>query len=111
MLFRSEGSGLNVADAAASLQEAIVDVLAVKAFAAAESQGLGTVVVAGGVSANISLRSRVTEMGSRHGTRIIVPPLELCTDNAGMIGLAGSLRLARGERSNLDLDVLSSAPL
>ena len=106
-----EGSGLNVADAAASLQEAIVDVLAAKTLAAAESQGLGTVVVAGGVSANVSLRSRVTEMGSRRGTRIIVPPLELCTDNAGMIGLAGSLRLARGERSDLDLDVLSSAPL
>ena len=110
-LVEREGPKLNAADAAASLQHAIVEVLATKTVAAAEAESLRTIVVAGGVSANLALRTRVAELGLRSGVRVIVPPLPLCTDNAAMIGLAGSLRLARGERSGFDLDVLSSEPL
>ncbi|MHB8635031.1 MAG: tRNA (adenosine(37)-N6)-threonylcarbamoyltransferase complex transferase subunit TsaD [Fimbriimonadaceae bacterium] len=110
-LIEREGGNLNVADAAASLQFAIVEVLAAKALAAAEAQALDTVIVAGGVSANLALRERVAELAERQGVRLIVPPIELCTDNAAMIGLAGSLRLAAAERSDYDLDVMSMASL
>lgn len=110
-LVEREGPTMRLGDAAASLQAAIVDVLVTKTIVAAELQGLSTVVVAGGVSANLALRTRIAEEASRRGIRTIVPPLDLCTDNAAMIGLAGSIRLARGERSDFDLDVLSSATL
>lgn len=110
-LVEREGEALNLHDAAASLQQAIVEVLVGKTLATVEALSLETIVVAGGVSANLALRDRIEREAARQGRRVVLPPLSLCTDNAAMIGLAGSLRLMRGERSGYDLDVASSSPL
>jgi len=87
------------ADVAASFQEAVVEVLAAKTLRAAEREGVGTVVLAGGVAANRSLRVRLETACRERGWTFAVPSLRYCGDNAAMVALAGSLRLAAGERS------------
>jgi tRNA N6-adenosine threonylcarbamoyltransferase len=83
------------ADIACAVQEAIVDVLAQKSLAALAETGLNQLVVAGGVGANQSLRSRLTEGVTKHGGKVFYPDLEFCTDNGAMIAFAGALRFER----------------
>jgi len=93
-----------VADLAASFQEAVVDCLVDKAFLALERTGLDTLCVGGGVAANSRLRQRLEEEASRHQIRLHVPPLPLCTDNAVMGAIAVE-RYQAGRFEDLDLDV------
>jgi N6-L-threonylcarbamoyladenine synthase len=95
----------NVALLAASFQEAIVDVLAVKTHLAAQEYHVKQVVLAGGVAANASLRARLEQELAPLNIRLSYPPIEFCTDNAAMIASAGYFHLCRGEQHGLDLDV------
>jgi N6-L-threonylcarbamoyladenine synthase len=90
---------------AASFQDAIVDVLAVKTCQAAQEYHVKQVLLAGGVAANLSLRSRLEQELQPLGIRLSYPPIEFCTDNAAMIAGAAFFHLCRGEYSGLDLDV------
>ncbi len=110
-LTEREGAKLNVADAAASLQEAIVSVLVERTIRAAERVDARAIAVTGGVSANSALRTRFEGELPKVGIPCFIPPLSLCTDNAGMIGLAASVRFARGESHELTKDVQPSASL
>jgi tRNA N6-adenosine threonylcarbamoyltransferase len=100
---RAAGRNIDLADLAASFQEAIVDVQVKKTIAAAESLGVQTVLLGGGVVANSRLRDRIATEGEKAGLRVRFPPLDLCTDNAAMIACAGTARFLRGERSSLDI--------
>ena len=84
------------ADAAASFEAAIVDVLAGKCLQALEREGLDRLVVAGGVGANRRLRERLTTETARHGAQVFFPPLRLCTDNGAMIAFAAALKYPEG---------------
>ncbi len=95
----------NVAFLAASFQEAIVDVLAVKTRLAAQEYHVKQVVLAGGVAANLSLRGRLEQELLPLRIRLSYPPIEFCTDNAAMIASAAFFHLRQGESSGLDLDV------
>jgi len=95
----------NVALLAASFQEAIVDVLAVKTRLAAQEYHVKQVVLAGGVAANTSLRARLEQELAPLHIRLSYPPIEFCTDNAAMIASAAYFHLCRGEQHALDLDV------
>jgi N6-L-threonylcarbamoyladenine synthase len=95
----------NVALLAASFQEAIVDVLAVKTRMAAQEYHVKQVVLAGGVAANLSLRTRLEQELLPLRIYLSYPPIEFCTDNAAMIGSAAFFHLCQGETSRLDLDV------
>lgn len=95
----------NVALLAASFQEAIVDVLAVKTRLAAQEYHVKQVVLAGGVAANASLRARLEQELLPLRIRLTYPPIEFCTDNAAMIASAAFFHLCQGEQHGLDLDV------
>lgn len=94
---------LNVADVAASFQEAVVDVQVSKILSAATESGIDTVLLAGGVAANSRLRSRLSEEAQRRNVRVLVPSPALCTDNGAMIACAGFFQFERGERTPLDV--------
>jgi N6-L-threonylcarbamoyladenine synthase len=110
-LVEREGQAINVPDAAASLQEAIVSVLTERAIRACLELESKALTLVGGVAANRALRERLEQASRQQGIQFLTPPIELCTDNAAMIGLASSFRFARGESDGWDLDTLPNAPL
>jgi N6-L-threonylcarbamoyladenine synthase len=93
------------ADLAAGYQEAIVQVLVAKAFAALAQTGLSALAVVGGVSANSRLRALLMERAHREGVRLSLPPMTYCTDNAAMIAAAGRQALLAGLQSRRDFDI------
>ncbi|HEY7673796.1 MAG TPA: tRNA (adenosine(37)-N6)-threonylcarbamoyltransferase complex transferase subunit TsaD [Burkholderiales bacterium] len=84
------------ADVAAGFQEAVAEVLVAKSVAALKRADLKRLVVAGGVGANLRLRTLLDLAATREGFRVFYPALEFCTDNGAMIALAGCLRLKAG---------------
>ncbi|MFQ6194832.1 MULTISPECIES: tRNA (adenosine(37)-N6)-threonylcarbamoyltransferase complex transferase subunit TsaD [Streptomyces] len=109
---RQAGRPLPVADGAASLQEAVADVLTRKAVRACADHGVGTLVVVGGVAANSRVRALARERCDAAGIELRVPPLRLCTDNGAMIAAVGDLLVRAGaEPAPLDVSVDPSAPL
>jgi len=98
------------ADAAASFQAAVVDVLVDKSLLALRFTGCNTLVVAGGVAANGSLRQNL-QAACQGRYRLLLPARELCTDNAAMIGVMGWRLLACGLVAPHDMDALPSWPL
>jgi N6-L-threonylcarbamoyladenine synthase len=99
------------ADIACAVQEAIVETLTVKALRALEQTGLDVLVVSGGVSANQSLRERLSEVVHRRGGRVYYPRMEFCTDNAAMIAVAGLARLSVGQHDGLARSGVAQAAL
>jgi N6-L-threonylcarbamoyladenine synthase len=75
---------------AAGYEAAVVEALSRKLLRAADLRNVPALVVVGGVAANASLRRRVEDEAGRRGLRLVVPPPELCTDNAAMIGAAAA---------------------
>jgi N6-L-threonylcarbamoyladenine synthase len=106
--YQSQGRTVPVADMAASFQAAVVDVLFTKTMDAAREYHAKEILVAGGVSANEELRRAFQGQKEFH---IHIPALSLCTDNAAMIAAAGYQRLALGQPSMLDMDILPNWPL
>jgi N6-L-threonylcarbamoyladenine synthase len=97
--------------AAASYQEAIVDVLVEKTFRAARELSILRIVVCGGVAANSRLRKRFMDTSAIMGLEVFFPPIPFCTDNAAMVAVVGNQLLENGQRDDLDLNAISRWPL
>jgi N6-L-threonylcarbamoyladenine synthase len=108
---RARGEEVDLADLAASFQEAVVEVQVEKTVAAAVERRVRKILLGGGVVANTRLRQLMAERARERGLELLVPPPELCTDNAAMIACAGYYRLLRGERTDLSVGASPSLPL
>ena len=94
-------------DIAASFQQAVIDVLVKKTLLAAKEYGAETVLLAGGVAANEELRSQLGKAIAETlpTTTYHIPPIQLATDNAAMIGAAAYIRTAHGETGSIGADI------
>ena len=95
----------DLADLAASYQQAIIDSLMARLVKAVEVTGIDRVCIAGCVSANILLRRSVDNWSREAAVSRSYPAIKYCTDNAAMIALAGYVRLDKGQSAALDLDI------
>ncbi|MBS0455712.1 MAG: tRNA (adenosine(37)-N6)-threonylcarbamoyltransferase complex transferase subunit TsaD [Proteobacteria bacterium] len=93
---KSDRSEQTRADIARGFEDAVVDTLAIKCARALDAAGMDTLIVAGGVGANLRLRAKLQEQAARGGGKVSFPRLAFCTDNGAMIAYAGALRLAAG---------------
>jgi len=97
-----------VVEAAASFQQAIVDVLVTKTLQAGERLGVRQVLLGGGVAANKALGDHFVRNSP---IPVLIPPPSLCTDNAAMIAACGYYRFQLGVTDGYDIDVVPSLSL
>ena len=98
-------------DIAAAFQQAVVDCLVDRTRLALDQSQAPTLVVAGGVAANHSIRQALGTLAADRGRRFSVPPAWLCTDNAAMIAWAGAERFNAGFTDSLDAPARARWPL
>lgn len=105
------GETLRTEDVAASFQESVIDVLVEKTIRAATEHHVRQILLAGGVAANRGLRGRLQQRAQKEGIPLLIPPLELCTDNAAMIGAAAHVLYERGIFAEMDLNAVPGLSL
>lgn len=99
------------ADIARAFEDAVVDTLAIKCKRALEQTGFKRLVMAGGVSANRTLRAKLAEMMQKRGGEVFYARPEFCTDNGAMIAYAGMVRLKSAANPELSVSVRPRWPL
>ena len=88
------------ANIAKAFEVAATETLTIKCKRAIKQTGFKTLVVSGGVSANISLRESLDQMGVENKVKVFYPALNFCTDNGAMIALAGHYRFLAGQSND-----------
>ena len=108
---KQKGISLQVNHAAAAFQQAVCDMIAPRLMAAAAETGYKTIVLAGGVSANSGIRTRMEAECQKAGCTLIAPPLCYCGDNAAMIAAQGYYEFLAGHTAKSDLNAMPSWPI
>jgi N6-L-threonylcarbamoyladenine synthase len=91
------------ADIARGFEEAVVATLAIKCGRALEQTGMRTLIIAGGVSANLQLREGLEQTVAKHRAKLFYAKPRFCTDNGAMIAYAGCQRLLAGQWDDLEI--------
>lgn len=86
----------NLNDICASVQKTIVDILLINVKKALNKENINQIAIAGGVSANSELRTRLLELENEN-YKVFIPKFEYCTDNAAMIAITGYYKFLQGE--------------
>lgn len=92
----------NLNDLCASIQKTIADILMKKLIQAAEETGIYQLAIAGGVSANSEIRSRLRALETEKGWKTFIPKFEYTTDNAAMIAMVGQLKFEQEQFTDID---------
>ena len=103
---QSDRSDQTRADVARGFEEAVIDTLVIKCERALEQTGRRTLVIAGGVGANLRLREQLAALAEKRGLRVCFPRPVFCTDNGAMIAFAGALRLQAGQHDDAGVRVM-----
>ncbi len=106
-----KGEEINKTDVAASFQKTVADILAEKLMAAAKDLGYTEIALAGGVSANSGVRSKLKKECDKRGYTLYMPEFKYCGDNAAMIGAQGYHDFMAGKRADADLNAIATLSL
>jgi N6-L-threonylcarbamoyladenine synthase len=101
-------AGQELADLAASYQEAVVDVLVTKLARACERHAVRSLCIGGGVARNLRLRERIAADPALRSLHLVLPPLALCADNGAMIASLATVAWRQGRVDPLDLDAVAT---
>jgi len=107
----AEPTEKDIADLAASFQQAACDCLVDRTARALGRVHVTALVVAGGVAANQTIRGALADLAAAHGLPFVAPPLWLCTDNGAMIAWAGVERFRAGDVDDLNAPARPRWPL
>lgn len=99
------------ADIAFAFEDAVVQTFVIKCRRALQQTGLKSLIIAGGVSANLRLRAGLQTMVEKEKSQLFYAKPRFCTDNGAMIAYAGCQRLLAGEQDGLELNVRPRWPL
>ncbi|QYN42284.1 tRNA (adenosine(37)-N6)-threonylcarbamoyltransferase complex transferase subunit TsaD [Gilliamella sp. ESL0443] len=99
------------ADIARAFEDALVDTLLIKSRRALDLTGFNRLVIAGGVSANKTLRRKLAQLMAERKGQVYYPRLEFCTDNGAMIAYAGMIHLKSSQFADLAIEVKPRSPL
>lgn len=103
-----KGEPLVINDLAASFEETVCDIVVEKVMPALKESGYHKLVMAGGVSANSGLRKRLSQECKKAGASFYVPSLDLCGDNAAMVGAQGYYEWKSGNIADLSLNAVAT---
>lgn len=106
-----KGQDIDVPVLCATLRKRVCDMLINNTLKAAEKGGYTKIAIAGGVSANSELRSRMETECKARGCELFYPPLKYCGDNAAMVGVQGYYEYLDGNLAGANLNATATLPI